>query len=146
MNENVQIKIRSTQYADHEESVIESSSFGKYHAFSDMQSVLYEENSLDKNNQDTVISKNIMKIQKDRFTITKKGMIKTEMRFQTGSVYNGLYQTPYGVFNMTIHTKHLHILSTTEQISISIDYALELNGQYASDNHMSIEIFDGSSL
>ena len=145
MNENVQIKICSTQYADHEESIIESSSFGKYHAFPDMHSILYEENSLDENNKNTFISKNIMKIQKDRLTIIKKGMINTEMVFQTGSIRTGLYQTPYGVFDMAIHTKNLHILSSTEQINISIDYALELNGQHVSDYHMSIQINDSDS-
>lgn len=144
MNENIQIKIRSTQYADHEESVIESSSFGKYHAFPNMQSILYEENSLDENNKNIVISKNIMKIQKDRFTIIKKGMIKTEMVFQTGAIYTGLYQTPYGVFDMAIHTKNLHILLGEEQINISIDYVLELNGQHISDSHMSIQIQDSA--
>lgn len=143
MNENVIIKIHSTQYADGEKSTIESTAVGKYHAFPNMHSILYEEKAPDKDNENTVLSKNIMKIQKDKLTLIKKGLIKTEMTFQNGNTHRGLYQTPYGTFDMTIHTKDLHILSTTEQINISIRYALELNGQHTSDCHMSIHIHNG---
>lgn len=142
MNENVQIKIRSTQYADHEESVIESSSFGKYHAFPNMHSILYEEKYMNDNQQEIVTSKNIMKIQKDSLTIIKKGMIKTEMVFQAGGTHTGLYQTPYGVFDMVIFTRNLHVLLDTEQINISLDYALELGGQHISEYRLSIRIQD----
>lgn len=140
-HENVQIKICNTQYADHEESVIEFSVYGKYHAFPNMHSILYEEKLFADNHQE-IVSKNIMKIQKDRLTIIKKGMIKTEMVFRSGDIHTGFYQTPYGVFDMSLHTRNLHILSNTEQINISLDYALELNGQHISDNLMSIQIID----
>lgn len=143
MKENVIIKIHSTQYADGEESTIESTASGKYHAFPDMHSILYEEKAPDGDNENTVLSKNIMKIQEDKLTLIKKGLIDTEMVFQDGYTHLGAYQTPYGTFDMRIHTKELYILLSPEQINISIRYALEFNGEHVSDCRMTICIYEG---
>lgn len=140
MNENVIIKIHSTQYTSGEKSVIESTAIGKYHAFPDMHSILYEEKASDEDEENVVLNRNIMKIQKDKLILIKKGLIKTEMTFQNGNIHHGSYQTPYGTFAMAIHTKSLHISLAPEEIKISINYALELGGQHTSDCQMSIHI------
>lgn len=140
MRDTVSIKIDSRQLTDSEETHMESTYSGKYHAFPKMHTVLYEESIPGEHGQSAGTVKNILKIEKDTFTLIKKGLIKTEMRFQNGNVHRGFYQTPYGAFDMAIHTSQLKISSETERITIRLKYTVELGGQQVSECHMSIHI------
>lgn len=140
MIKNVLITVRGTQTVDQESETIETTHFGTYRSLPDMDVVLYEEIMLDEAGNTSGSTKNIMKIQDSQFTLVKKGEIKTEMHFAENHTFHGFYQTPLGVFNMTIHTTTLQIQTTEKRIDLMIQYALELNGMHVSDCNMKISV------
>lgn len=139
MTNNVLITIRGTQVIDGESETIETVQPGTYRSLPDMEVILYEEIA---SNEDGHINttKNIMKIQDSQITVVKKGATQTEMHFEKGSTYHGFYKTPYGVFDMVIHTSTLNIVQTEKRMDLTIQYALELNGMAVSDCTMDIRI------
>lgn len=140
MIKNVLITVRGTQTVDQESETIETTHSGTYRSLPDMDVVLYEEIMLDDAGNAGGSTKNIMKIQDSQFTLVKKGAIQTEMHFAENHTFHGFYQTPIGVFDMTIHTTTLQIQTTEDRIDLKIQYALELNGMHVSDCDMKISV------
>lgn len=140
MKKNVLITVRGTQTMDQESETIETVHTGTYRSLPDMDVILYEEIMLDDTDGTSGSTKNIMKIQDSQFTLIKKGEIKTEMHFAENHTFHGFYQTPLGVFDMTIHTTTLQIQKTEKCIKLMIQYALELNGMHVSDCNMKISV------
>lgn len=140
MTENVLITVCGTQTVDHESQTIEAIHPGIYRSMPDMEVVLYEEIMPDDSGNVAGTVKNIMKIQKSKFTLVKKGEIRAEMQYQENTTFHGFYQTALGVFDMTIHTSALDIQKTDNYIKIFIQYVLELNGMHVADSTMKISI------
>ena len=140
MTKNVLITVRGTQTMDQEGETIETIHSGTYRSLPDMDVVLYEELLPDDAGNAIHSTKNIMKIQDSQFTLVKKGATQTEMHFAENHTFHGFYQTPLGVFDMTIHTTTLQIQTTEKRIDLMIQYALELNGMHVSDCDMKISV------
>ena len=140
MIKNVLITVRGTQTVDQQSETMETTHSGTYRSLPDMDVVLYEEIMLDDADGAGDSTKNIMKIQDSQFTLVKKGAIQTEMHFAKNHTFHGFYQTPMGVFDMTIHTTALQIQTTEDRIDLKIQYALELNGMHVSDCDMKISV------
>lgn len=140
MIKNVLITVRGTQTVDQESETIETTHSGTYRSLPDMDVILYEEIMLDDGGNAGGSTKNIMKIQDSQFTLVKKGAIQTEMHFAENHTFHGFYQTPMGVFDMTIHTTTLQIQTAENRIELMIQYALELNGMHVSDCDMKISV------
>lgn len=146
MIKNVLITVRGTQTVDRESETIETTHSGTYRSLPDMDVVLYEEIMLDDAGNAGGSTKNIMKIQDSQFTLVKKGAIQTEMHFAENHTFHGFYQTPLGVFDMTIHTTSLQIQTTEKRTELMIQYALELNGMHVSDCDMKISVESSENL
>ena len=146
MIKNVLITVRGTQTVDQESETMETTHSGTYRSLPDMDVVLYEEIMLDDAGNTGGSTKNIMKIQDSQFTLVKKGAIQTEMYFAENHTFHGFYQTPLGVFDMTIHTTTLQIQTTEKRIDLMIQYALELNGMHVSDCDMKISVESSENL
>lgn len=140
MTKNVLITVCGTQAIDHESQTIEAIHPGIYRSMPDMDVVLYEEIMPDDDGNAAGAIKNIMKIQDSKFTLVKKGDIRAEMQYQKNYTFHGFYQTPMGVFDMTIHTTELDIQKTDNYIKVVIQYVLELNGMHVADSTMKISI------
>lgn len=140
MIKNVLITVRGTQTMDQESETIETVHTGTYRSLPDMDVVLYEEILLDDDAGASGSTKNIMKIQDSQFTLVKKGAIQTEMHFAENHSFHGFYQTPLGVFDMTIHTTSLQIQTSEKRIDLMIQYALSLNGMHVSNCNMRISV------
>lgn len=140
MTQNVLITVCGTQTVDTESETIETIHSGTYRSLPDMDVVLYEELLPDDAGNAIRSTKNIMKIQESHFTLVKKGAIQTEMHFAENDTFHGFYQTPLGVFDMTIHTTALQIQTAEKRINLKIQYALSLNGMHVSDCDMKISI------
>lgn len=146
MIKNVLITVRGTQTVDQESETIETTHSGTYRSLPDMDVVLYEEIMLDDAGNAGGSTKNIMKIQDSQFTLVKKGAIQTEMHFAENYTFHGFYQTPMGVFDMTIHTTALQIQTSEKRIDLKIQYALELNGMHVSDCDMKISVESNGNI
>lgn len=126
MNTNkVQITIESIQH-DISEEVMKTVYSGNYRNVNQKHLISYEEYFEDEGNPPSK-NTNLIKITKDSVYINKKGVLNTQMHFEAGKTHSGKYQTPFGCFDMLIHTEQLTITTTKEAIIADIVYSLSLN-------------------
>lgn len=140
MKETVLVTIQGTQRDGETEETIETIHQGKHRVMAGKNIVLYEEIHLDEAQSSTTITKNIMKIEEDSLSLTKKGLIHTKMIFRKDFTHHGFYQTPFGIFDMTIHTTDLQITRQPDHYRLKIQYSLSLNKQHVSDCYLKIQI------
>ena len=138
MNENVQIIIHSTQH-DLSNETMETTYTGKYRRLSDKHLITYDEYFEDEGVPPTK-NTNLIKIDENSVQITKKGIITTQMHFENGKKHLGVYQTPFGSFNMMLQTKTLTIDETEHAILAMINYVLYLDGRRVSEYTIQMEI------
>ena len=76
----------------------------------------------------------LIKIDGRNITITKKGVISTQMQFSPEKIFNGIYKTPFGTFDMCITTEEIEIAepSPSRPVDITLKYQLSLNGSAVS--------------
>ncbi|MDD7403819.1 MAG: DUF1934 domain-containing protein [Butyribacter sp.] len=121
----IKITVQGTQHDISEES-IENTYEANYAMLSDKHIIKYNEYTEEDNAQQTA-TRNLLKISKDAVHITKKGAINTQMHFEQGKKHYGVYQTPFGNFDMMIETKQLSIQEDADSLSVCITYFLSLN-------------------
>ncbi len=138
MNETVQIIIHSTQH-DLSEETMETTYTGKYRRLSDKHLITYDEYFEDEGMPPTR-NTNLIKIDANSVQITKKGVITTQMCFENGKKHLGVYQTPFGSFNMMLQTKMLTVDETEHAILATINYILHLDGRLVSEYTIQMEI------
>lgn len=136
----VLVTIRGVQSDGLEEDSIETIQPGKYRHIGTTDVVSYDELLLENDTEATISSHNLLKIQPHLVVLSKKGPIQSEMEFCVGKPYHGFYQTPYGIFDMTIETSALNVVQTDNEISLFIEYFLELNSTPISKNKLEISI------
>lgn len=140
MENTVVITIRAEQSNGIQTDTLETIQSGLYRHISDKDIVSYEEMVLDEAEGSTAGTRNILKIQSDFVTLSKKGAVQTEMEFVSGQSFHGFYQTPYGVFDMVIQTKKLIVNKDESQVHVFLHYDLELNGEFISECKLNITI------
>ena len=71
--------------------------------------------------------------------------LDTVMEFSPGTRYTGMYETPYGSFEMELLTNRIinHIEPANLTGSLHIDYEIALKGLAESRSTLSIQLFDG---
>ena len=65
--------------------------------------------------------------------IIKTGMTQSHMIFEEGKSNVTIYETPYGQFHLNMHTSVLEILELDEEISIKVEYELDMNHEKVAD-------------
>lgn len=130
-SKEITITVKGIQH-DISEECTENTYTGIYTSLADQHIVKYDEYMVDADKEpiadiEKFTAKNLVKISKDSVHITKKGAVNTQMYFEQGKKHHGVYQTPFGNFDMKIETEHLNISETSHTISIEILYTLSLN-------------------
>lgn len=140
MKSNVLITIVGKQSDGVQQDSIETIQGGHYRHVGDCDVISYEEMLLDEQTEHTVSTRNLLKIQPDFVSLTKRGLLHTKMDFAVGQPFHGFYQTPYGVFDMVIQTKKITLQKEEDKMKLYIQYRLELNGEFISDSELDIRI------
>ncbi len=86
------------------------------------------------------ITKNRIKLQDGCVDITKQGVMNAHMIFEKDRNNITCYETPYGSLMFGIHAKEIRILEEEDDISVDVDYVLELNYEYLADCNIKMEI------
>lgn len=82
-----------------------------------------------------------IKIQTDRVTINRSGVVQHKQVFSVGERYEGPYITQFGRIEMAVETKKLQIdLKDDLTGDLEIAYDLEVNGQWQSANQLFVTI------
>ena len=66
--------------------------------------------------------------------------IDTVMEFQKGKRYEGMYETPFGAFQMEILTNHVE--NRLHEGVLDIDYAISLKGLVETHSQLNITILE----
>lgn len=140
MHTNVLVTIRGIQNDGTEQDTIETISQGQYRFLADKHVISFEELLPSEDKISTISIKNILKISNETVTLTKKGITQTKMFFQQNHTFCGFYQTPFGTFDMSLHTSRLKIICQDDLLHTEINYALELNQQHVSDCSIQISV------
>lgn len=113
---------------------IESIYPGEYYLRSGSHYILYEELM----EGEVTPIKNVIKLRDKEFTLTKKGIINTQMVFTEGKKNMTSYVTPFGNIMIALDTDKIVVEETEEELKIHIDYGLEANYQYIADCHITV--------
>ena len=93
-------------------------------------------------------TKNIIKLQEDCVDITKRGITNVHMVFEKNKKIITCYQTPFGNLMLGIDAKNISIKEDEHDISVNVEYALELNYEHIADCtvKMAIQSKEGSGF
>lgn len=86
------------------------------------------------------ITKSRIKYSDKCFELTRKGEVSVHLLFEEGKKTLNTYQMPYGTLVVGLDTKTVGMEETEDEITIHIDYAMEINYQQVSDNSIDIVI------
>lgn len=108
-----------------DEDIIEVTSPGKYIKLEDGYKAIYEETELSGMEGTTTI----VKIGMDEVILEREGTTTTKMVFNEEEPCVSLYNTPYGMLEITISTDELNVDMDEYGCEISIDYNMAVAGQ-----------------
>jgi uncharacterized beta-barrel protein YwiB (DUF1934 family) len=135
MKKKAIITVDSTVLND-EEDLIGVVTPGDFYKIEDGFKVEYEETKLSgmEGTKTTII------IRDKSFDLIREGTTETKMEFQNNVRTVSMYKTPYGILDVSIHTKKLDINVNEEGGDINTIYMLEIGGQAAMKTNLAINI------
>ena len=130
MEKDVMIHIRGVQYTGGEEpEPVEVITPGQYF-FRNGNHYLMFEDITDNPNERT---SSIMKFRPAYLEVKKKGFVDTRMVFEENKKTLSLYETPFGVVNVSVSATSIRLKEEKESIELIADYALDINNSYMAD-------------
>ena len=130
MAKDVLVSVKGTQYMDSESDSIEVITSGTWYEKNGRQYLMYEETY----EEMQVTTKNTVKITPNLIEVTKKGVIASKMIYELGKKHMSNYMTPMGLIVLGITTKEIFVEADEEKLQAEIRYAMEMNGQFVSEN------------
>ncbi|SCI31109.1 MULTISPECIES: DUF1934 domain-containing protein [unclassified Romboutsia] len=133
---DVKININTIQYDEHSKiDIINVNTVGTLHEKNDATYLMYKED-----NEGVEITTSI-KVSKKEITIKRFGASNSTMVFEKGKVHTSNYKTPYGLFLIETHTKHLDVDNNSENnFKIELDYNLKMNDMFNGRNKITINV------
>ena len=145
MKETVYINIKGLQlaaqnvprdYEEDEDDPVEVINVGRYRIINGKEYIKYDEVLEGTTKKCT----STIKIAGNSVEVTKKGPVTAHLSFVPGEKTMTFYETPYGNIYLGIFSRSVDMQRTEDKLTISIDYALELNYEQVSDCKVDIEI------
>lgn len=131
MTKDVLVSIRGLQVArqEGESEPVEVITAGDYYKKNNKHYVIYDEvmEGFDGT------TKNIIKVQDDCVDITKRGVTNVHMVFEKNKKNVTCYETPFGSMLLGIDATDIQIREEENDISVDVEYALELNYEHLAD-------------
>ena len=109
---------------------------GEYFYKNNKHYILYEE-VMEGESQST---KNRIKISNGQMELTKSGVVNVHMVFEENVKNLTQYYTPYGALSMGIDGRKVEIKASEHEIDISVEYGMEMNGEFVADCNISINV------
>lgn len=129
MTRRVYITITGVQRDDAgEETTAELSATGEYFEKNGGLYLLYEETDPESG----AVIKNTLKTRGRNVTLTKRGIVQSQMRFAPEEMHPAEYVTPYGILRLQVYTEDVKILFGDAMGEIRLRYALYSGGELLS--------------
>ncbi len=130
MEKDVIIHINGMQYTGGEEpEPIEVITPGQYYFKNGNHYLMFED--ITDNPEEKTSS--IMKFRPSYLEIKKNGYVDTKMVFEENKKTLSLYQTPFGIMNVSVSATSIRLKEEKESIELTADYALDINNSYMAD-------------
>lgn len=124
MKKNAIISVKSISELD-KKDIIEVVTPGEFIAVDGMFKAIYKETELS-GMKGTITTINIFE---EEFILERTGTTNTKMEFELDKTAISLYNTPYGVMDLQIHTQELDIKVNEEGGDIRAKYEMGFSGQ-----------------
>ena len=135
MAKDVLVSIKGTQIIDGEKDTVEMITAGTWYEKNGKQYLLYEESY----EEVQVTTKNTLKITPELIEVSKKGVVSSKMIYELGKKHQTNYMTPMGMIVLGITTGDIFVEADADTLRVEIKYAMEMNGQFVSNNTMEIQ-------
>ncbi|AJQ29439.1 DUF1934 domain-containing protein [Pelosinus fermentans] len=123
-----------------EESRIECTTKGRYYERNNIRYIVYKDSEISGIEGVTTM----LKVYDRHVVLVRTGSVDHKQEFLLGEKSYSMYHTPYGTMQMSILTNSLNMALTSTIGTITIEYELEINGQWQSANTLSISIQEES--
>lgn len=134
MAKDVLVSVKGTQVIDGESDSIEVITAGTWYEKNGKQYLMYEETYEGMQ----VTTKNVVKITPELIEVTKRGAISSKMIYERGKKHMSNYMTPMGMIVLGITTNDIFVEANEEKLRVEIQYAMEMNGQFVSNNKLAM--------
>lgn len=135
MDKKAIISITSNSSMEKEEA-IEVVSPGKYIKLDDGYKAIYEETEISGMDGTTTI----LTMKDKEVVLEREGTTITKMLFNKNEPSIAMYQTPYGMLEISINTKDISVDMNEDGGELKIDYSLMVAGQVPLDTSLSLKI------
>ena len=135
MNKKAVISLRSFNYLDSDD-IIEVVTPGEFLVIEGGFKAIYEETELSGMSGTTTT----LTILNDKLILEREGNVSAKMDFKKGETSVSLYNTPYGVLDLQIHTEDLNVDIDENGGKITAKYSMELAGQPPIVNKLSVNV------
>lgn len=136
MDKKAVISIVSNAMLDEMEDAIEVVSPGRFIKLDKGYKAIYEETEISgmKGTTTTLI------INDKEVVLEREGTTNTKMHFNKKEPSVAMYQTPYGLLELGIHTKGLLVDMNEDGGKLEINYAMTIAGEVSVDTNLSLKI------
>lgn len=131
----VELTITGKQHNAQDEDSNSVKAKGKMSVVNNKNVVVYEEVS-----EDGDEFKCLLKFDENSLEHSKTGAVTSKFIFKPDWKYLGSYETPFGNFEMGVDTKKYAVERSEGKINLHAVYDMEINGEFASENEIQIEI------
>ena len=135
MTKDVLLSIKGLQIGENEQNdTIEVISPGDYYFRIGKHFFMYEE-VMEGQKEST---RNMIKVRDNYMELTKKGAVNVHMIFEKNKKNITYYNTPYGSLLVGIDAYRVDVQEKEEEITVEVEYALEINNEHLADCHIRI--------
>ena len=131
------ISIVGEQILDGESDKVEVLTTGNYLMKKDHCYIGYKE--YEENNPNDY-SDNLIKVENDIVTISRKGSTKSQLMLEKGKRHQCVYQTPMGDLMIGVYTKSMKSTLTEKGGTLEVSYTLDFNTDLVSENKFKVTI------
>lgn len=133
MTKEVLVSVQGLQNSpEGQNDTVETISPGVYYFKNGKHYFIYEE--VMEGQQETI--KNMVKVSKDHMELTKKGAVSVHMLFERNKKNVTYYHTPFGSLMIGIDAYYVNIRETDHEITVEVEYALDINNEHVSNCHI----------
>lgn len=136
MDKKAVISIVSNAMLDEMEDAIEVVSPGKFIKLENGYKAIYEETEISGMKGTTTT----LTINNKEVVLEREGTTNTKMHFNKKESSVAMYQTPYGLLELGIHTKGLLVDMNEDGGKLEINYAMTIAGEVSVDTNLSLKI------
>ncbi len=131
----VKLKIKTSQYLDGRDfQTIESYYKGDQIEKNGNIYITFSEFDTSKERSSTI------KISDEEVLLLKSGDITSRMKFREDRDFRSKYRTPYGVFDMDLHTYKISKRISDKELKLNLDYKISIKGLMDANNRLEMKV------